>query len=70
MSRYRRFKIDGGAFFHALADRLRCNRPMNRARCIAAKTARAQALSHYRKYGREFIGRPRGFHPAQPTLVA
>jgi hypothetical protein len=70
MSRYRRFKIDGGTFFHALADRLRCNRPMNRARCIAAKTAHALALSHYRKYGREFIGRPRGFHPAQPTFVA
>src|SRR5580692_10911104 len=38
--------------------------PMNCARCIAAKPAHAPGLSHYRKYGREFIGRPRGLHPA------
>jgi hypothetical protein len=33
-------------------------------RCIAAKTAHARALFHYRRYGREFIERSRDLSPA------
>jgi hypothetical protein len=69
MSRYRRLKIECGAFFSTLeladpGSGLLVRQIERLRRCIAAKTAHAPALSHYRKYGREFIGRPRGLHPA------